>query len=203
MWARRARRKGEWAAVLAASDILEVAAAQGRIVAGGACSRSYGRSRSGCERRRPVSQNASGREMARKHNLSTAGSEDREAANAKLSEWSWVKAFYGESGETSRRLGGRSCRVADIESSILRWEWSCCLARLQRMLLLRSGYHRRGENTLSSFFDEYCAEHYMALLNCHVAPWNWHQFFCDAVLTTFDRAPEKRQCVGPARTSHQ
>jgi hypothetical protein len=55
-------------------------------------------------------------------------------------------------------------------------------------LLLRSGYQRRGEGTLSTFFDIHVEEHYGTLRDQRIAPWSWQQFFCDAVLTTFERA---------------
>jgi fido (protein-threonine AMPylation protein) len=201
-WARRARRKGEWAAVLAASDILEEALRKAELslevlarvhtVVVGQAARGAGQFR-----RTPAVVRWRGNITYRPPGAKTARRQTQNYLNglgSKLSTESPARHPVALAAEA----------VASLTSSHPFSDGNGRVARaIATWLLLRSGYHRRGENTLSSFFDEYCAEHYMALLNCHVAPWNWHQFFCDAVLTTFDRAPEKRQCVGPARTSHQ
>ena len=58
---------------------------------------------------------------------------------------------------------------------------------LATWLLLRSGFQRRADGTLSTFLDAHLDEHYGALRNFHVSPWGWHQLFYDAVLATFER----------------
>jgi hypothetical protein len=60
---------------------------------------------------------------------------------------------------------------------------------LATWLLLRSGFQRCAEDTLSTFLDAHLDEHYSTLRNLSVSPWGWHQLFYDAVLATFERPP--------------
>ena len=58
---------------------------------------------------------------------------------------------------------------------------------LATWLLLRSGFQRRTDGTLSTFLDAHTDEDYSTLRNFRVSPWGWHQLFYDAALATFER----------------
>lgn len=188
--ARHRRRVGEWEAVLAAAELLEDALRASRlsletlarvheVTAGPATARA------GQLRQTPAVIRWSGVITYRAPPVAAA----RSQASGYLRD---LAAELQHATATRHPATLAAEAVATLTSSHPFADGNGRAARaVATWLLLRSGFQRRAEGTLSTFLDAHLDEHYRALRNCQASPWGWHQLFYDAVLATFERRPPR------------
>ncbi|HEY6315639.1 MAG TPA: Fic family protein [Streptosporangiaceae bacterium] len=184
--ARRRRRLGEWNAVLAAAELLEDALRSSQLsleslarvheIAVGAST-----ARAGQLRQTPAVIRWCGAITYRAPPVEAARSQTRHYLRG-------LAAELRERGAARHPAALAAEAVACLTKSHPFADGNGRVARaLATWLLLRFGFQRRTDGTLSTFLDAHLDEHYRTLRNFHVSPWGWHQLFYDAVLTTFER----------------
>jgi fido (protein-threonine AMPylation protein) len=188
--ARHRRRVGEWDAVLAAAELLEDALRASRLSLE-TLTRVHevtvgpGTARAGQLRQGPAVIRWSGVITYRAPPVAAA----RSQASGYLRD---LAAVLQHSSAVRHPATLAAEAVATLTSTHPFADGNGRAARaVATWLLLRSGFQRRTEGTLSTFLDAHLDEHYRALRNCQVSPWGWHQLFYDAVLATFERRPPR------------
>jgi fido (protein-threonine AMPylation protein) len=181
---RITRRDGEWDTTLQAAEIfedalsdsqlsLETLARVHQIVVGGATANA------GQLRRTPA--------VIRWHGVITYRTPPVSTARAQTV--SYLRTLTAELKEDYPRSHPASLAATAVASLTTSHPFTDGNGRVGRALatwlLLRSGFQRRSQATLSTFLDAHLDEHYKTLRNFPVSPWGWHQLFCDAALATF------------------
>jgi fido (protein-threonine AMPylation protein) len=184
--ARSRRRLGEWSTILAAAELFENALSSSQLSLE-ALARVHqitvgpSDARAGQLRQTPA--------VIRWYGVITYRAPPVEAARSQTRRYLRDLAGELQYGDSARHPAALAAEaVAYLTTSHPFADGNGRVARaLAAWLLLRSGFKRRTDHTLSTFLDANLDEQYRTLRNIHVSPWGWYQLFYDAVLTTFER----------------